>query len=130
MLGICTAQQSLSLASLRAGRVREAGDLLARTLDYVISTGDTRFLVNTLELAACVSAELGDALSAARLAGAAEEMRQHAGIPLPETDAALLERFLAPARATIARDAWDAELAADRTLSQQQAVTLLLAAAP
>jgi hypothetical protein len=31
----------------------------------------------------------------------------------------VLEEFLAPARATIARDAWDAELAAGRTLTQQ-----------
>lgn len=37
-----------------------------------------------------------------------------------------LEQFLAPARASIAPGAWDAELAAGRTLTQQQAITLLL----
>jgi hypothetical protein len=40
--------------------------------------------------------------------------------------AAFLERYLAPARATFARDAWDAELAVGAALSRQEAVALLL----
>jgi hypothetical protein len=39
----------------------------------------------------------------------------------------MLEEFLAPARATIAPEAWAAALAAGRALTQQQAVALLLA---
>ena len=46
---------------------------------------------------------LATALRAARLAGAAEAIRQKAGMPISQADAAVLERFLAPARATIAR---------------------------
>jgi class 3 adenylate cyclase len=38
-----------------------------------------------------------------------------------------LERFLAPARAAIARHEWDAEYGAGRALTQQRAVALLLA---
>ena len=37
----------------------------------------------------------------------------------------LLEQFLAPARATIAPEQWDAALAAGRALTQQQAAALL-----
>ena len=67
---------------------------------------------------------------AARLTGAAEAIRQKVGTPIPPTDADLLERFLAPARATIPSQAWHAELAVGRTLSQQQAARLLVSPSP
>jgi hypothetical protein len=38
----------------------------------------------------------------------------------------MLERFLAPALATIAREMWDAEITAGRALTQQEAAALLL----
>jgi predicted ATPase/class 3 adenylate cyclase len=125
MLGVAIDQQSLAVASLRAGRAREARQLLADTIDYVISSGDTEFLANTLELSAAVAAHLQAGLRAARLAGAAEGVRQRMGMPIPERDAAMVERFLAPARAAIARDIWEAELTAGRALSQQAASLLV-----
>ncbi len=59
------------------------------------------------------------------MAGAAEAVRQKSGIPIKQPE--IIEEFLAPARATIAPEAWEAALAAGRALSQQQAATLLLA---
>jgi predicted ATPase/class 3 adenylate cyclase len=119
-------QHCLAAASLRAGRPREARDLLSATLDDVVGSGDIELLADALELAAGVAAHLGDGLRAARLAGAAEDIREKAGMPITEPDAALLERFLAPMRATIPREVWDAELAAGRALTQQQAITLVV----
>jgi hypothetical protein len=116
--------------SLRAGRAREARDLQSGMLDYVVSCGDPEFLATTLETAACITAELGEGLRAARLAGAAEAIRHKSGTPIPQPEAALLERFLAPARAATAHQAWDAELAAGRALTQQQAATLLVSPIP
>jgi len=118
-------QHSLAAASLRAGRAREAHDLLSSTVDDVVGFGDIEFLAATLELAAGVAAQLDDGLRAARLAGAAEDIREKAGMPITEPDAAFLERFLAPMRATIPREVWDAELAAGRALTPQQAITLV-----
>jgi hypothetical protein len=46
-------------------------------------------------------------------------------MPIAPHDAALLERFLAPARAATAPGEWDAELAAGRALSEQEAAELL-----
>ncbi len=125
MLGVAIDQQALAVTSLRAGRAREAGQLLADSIGYVVSSGDPEFLANTLELAAAVAANLGDGLRAARLAGAADGLRQRLGMPVPARDAELLERFLAPARAAIARAEWDAEVTAGRPLSQEQAAALL-----
>jgi tetratricopeptide (TPR) repeat protein len=127
LLGLCMDQQALTVVSLRAGRVHRARELLSSTLDFVVSAGNPEALATALEQAACVAAELGEPPRAARLAGAAETVREKAGMPRVDFDANTLERFLAPARATVTRDQWDAELDAGRALSQPQAVTLLLA---
>jgi predicted ATPase/class 3 adenylate cyclase len=125
LLGVCMDRQALTMVRLREGRALEAGDLLSSTLDFVASAGNPEILATALELAACIAAELGDQLRAARLAGAAETVRQAAGMPRVEFDAALLERFLAPVRATIDRGTWEAELADGRALTQEQAIALL-----
>jgi len=126
LLGLVLDKNALTMVSLRAGRTQEARDLLLSTLDYVISAGNSDILSATLELAACTAAELGEPRRAARLAGAAEAVRQAAGMPIAEPDAVLLERFLGPARATMTRAGWEAEYGAGRALSQEQAATLLL----
>jgi predicted ATPase/class 3 adenylate cyclase len=125
-LGVALDQLSLAAVSLYAGRASEAGDMLTRMVDYIVSSGNTEILVTSLELSACIAADLGEGLRAARLTGAAERIRQRTGLPIPQPDAVLLERYLAPARATIASEAWDSELAAGLALAQQQAATLLV----
>jgi tetratricopeptide (TPR) repeat protein len=126
-LGLALDRQALIMVSLRAGRLQEARDLLSAALEYVASAGNSDILATTLELAACTNAELGEPLRAAHLAGAAAAVRQIASMPLAANDAELLEGFLAPARAAMAREKWDAEYDAGRVLSQQQAAALLLA---
>ena len=128
--GVVLGQQSLTLVSLRAGRLREASERLSATFDYVVHSGNINALVTSIELSACIAAELGDGMRAARLVGAAETIRHEAGMPIWQPDLAILERFVAPARAATARQAWDAELAAGRALTQQEAVTLLLSPSP
>jgi len=130
MLGVALDQQSLAGVSLRAGRARETRDQLAGTFDYVVTCGDPELLATTLVMAAANAAQLGETVRAARLTGAAEAIRQKTGMPLKQRDAVELERFLAPARATIAPEQWDAELAAGRALSQEQAATLLASPSP
>ena len=130
MLGAASAQQSLASASLRAGHPQEARRLLSSALSSIVSSGDPEFLATTLELSAAIAAELGKGLRAARLAGAADGLRETAGIPIPQPDAARHERFLAPTRAAMAREVWDAEQAAGRALTREQAVTLLISPVP
>ena len=126
--GVAIDIESLAVVSLRGSRPHEARDLLAGVVGYAANSGDTEFLASTLEVAACIAAALGDRPPAARLAGAAEGLRQQAGMPIPRPDAALLEQFLAAARAATAPRVWDAELAAGRALSEQQAAELLQSA--
>jgi predicted ATPase/class 3 adenylate cyclase len=128
MLGVAIDQQSLAGVHLRAGRAREARDLLSAMAGYVVSCGDPELLATTLEMCAANAAQLGEGLRAARLTGAAEAIRQKTGIPIKQPE--MLEEFLAPARATIAPGEWDAALAAGRALTQQQAAALLASPVP
>jgi predicted ATPase/class 3 adenylate cyclase len=128
MLGVALDQQSLAGVHLRAGRAGEARDLLSDMAGYVASSGDPELLATTLEMAAAATAGLGQTLRAARIAGAAEGIRRKSGIPIKQPE--LLERFLAPARATVTPEAWDAELAAGRALTQEQAAALLASSPP
>jgi predicted ATPase/class 3 adenylate cyclase len=125
LMRVAIIQQTLAVDSLFAGRAGEARELLAASLDYVIGSGDTEFLIDALELAAAIAAQMGDCGQAARLAGAAAAIRQEAGMPASEPDAATLEHFLAPARAAVAPADWEAGLAWGRALTQPQAITLL-----
>jgi len=125
-MGSAVDLQSLSLISLLLGRARQARELQAETLDYVASSGDTEFLLDALELAAIIAADLGEGPSAARLAGAAEANRRKAGMPIGPEDAVLLEQYLAPARAASAAREWSAELAAGAALTDAQAIALLI----
>jgi len=128
MLGVAVDQQSLAGVALRAGRAREARDLLSAMADYVASSGDPELLATTLEMSAANAAQLGEGPRAARLAGAAEAVRQKTGIPIKQPE--LLEEFLAPVRATTEPEQWDAGLAVGRALTQQQAAMLLAAPMP
>ncbi|HEY7430839.1 MAG TPA: tetratricopeptide repeat protein [Streptosporangiaceae bacterium] len=125
LLGAAIDRHSLAAISLRAGQPRQARDQLAASFDYMVNGGNADILATGMELTSCVAAELRDGVRAARLAGAAETVRQLAGMPIPEPDAALLERCLAPARAAMSRQAWEAELTTGRGLTQQQAIGLL-----
>lgn len=129
MWSVAIVQQALAGVSLNAGRVAEARDLLA-TIDYAVSSANTDFLAYSLELSACVAADLGEGLRAARLAGAADGIRRKAGLSVSQLWAARIERFLTPARATIAPEVWNAELAVGRALTQRQAATLLVSPIP
>jgi predicted ATPase/class 3 adenylate cyclase/Tfp pilus assembly protein PilF len=130
LLGMALDQQSLALVSLRAGRADEARDRLSGTFDYIASAGNTSFLANILELSAAITAALGDPLSAARLEGAAEGTRQRSGTLRTDLEAARMERYLTSARETVTPQAWAAELAAGRALTQEEAVRFLLSTSP
>jgi predicted ATPase/class 3 adenylate cyclase len=130
VFGVAVDQHTLALVSLRAGRPAQARELLGGMLGYVASSGNTALVENALELSAAIAARLSDPLLAARLAGAAEAIRDSSGMLIPASEAAMLEEFLAPARGAVAPQDWAAELATGRALSQPEAVTLLLSAAP
>jgi hypothetical protein len=94
-------------------------------LDYVASSGNPAFLLNTLELAAVIVGALDDVPLAARLLGASQAVRRESGMPLTQPEAELIDELLDPARASVTPQEWDAAEAAGRALSQPEALALL-----
>src|SRR5215831_12582665 len=123
--GATIVRNSLAAATLLDGRPAEAYQLLRSIVDDVVASGDLELLAATLELAAGIAAHLGNSQRAARLTGAAQGVRDRAGIPITGFDAALLECFLGPARAAVGRHLWDADLNTGRALTQDEAVSLI-----
>jgi hypothetical protein len=70
------------------------------------------------------AAAAGDAVRAARLAGAATAIRDEAGMPLTGPDAMLLEDVLGAARADAGDDAWEQATAEGRALDRQATIAL------
>ena len=127
--GVAVDQHSLALALLRAGRRREALDMLCETFGYVSSSGNTNLLAYTLEMAASIVAP-DDPRLAARLLGAADTTRQESGLVMTEQEAATLDEHLGPGRAAVPPHEWDTELALGRALSQPDAIGLLCSVRP
>lgn len=123
--GVAVDQSTLALSTLRAGRPREARDLVCDMLDYVASSGNTAFFVNTLELAAVIAGALDDVPLAARMLGAAQTVRRESGMQLTQPEAALLDELLDPARESVTPQEWDTAVAAGSALSQPEALALL-----
>jgi len=128
LFGAAIDQHTLALIYLRAGRATQARSTLAGIVDYIASSANTSMLINSLELAAAIAAGLGAALSAARLAGAAESLREESSMRISDQELAMLETLLAPARSTVTAEAWDAGLSAGRALGQQEATALISSA--
>jgi predicted ATPase/class 3 adenylate cyclase len=121
---------SLAFIGVLTGRAREARGLLSGTLDYLASSGDSEATADVLEVAACIAAELGEGPRAARLAGAASALRELVSMPVSQEDADVIEGYLSRVRAATAPGEWEAEQAAGRALTQEQAIALLASAMP
>ncbi len=122
--GIAVDQVNLAAATLRAGQPDGAYTTLRAVLADVLALGDVEMLIDTIELSASISAELGADGRAARLAAAADVLREQAGMPRPAPDQAMLERSLVSARTRLDASSWAAETAAGRVMSGSEALEL------
>lgn len=76
-------------------------------------------------LAAAIAAGLTEPLVAARLAGSAEALRDKSGMEISGQERGMLKELLAPARRVVTPQAWEAEFAAGRALSDQEVLPLM-----
>ncbi len=72
------------------------------------------------------AAQLGRGSHAAVLAGAAQALRDQAGIPQSPIERSHYEQYLDVARAQVDEDTWSAAFAAGRRMSVEQAVEYAL----
>ncbi|MGI8681688.1 MAG: tetratricopeptide repeat protein [Mycobacteriales bacterium] len=117
-------QGNLARALLDLSELDSARDLLRSTVGDVVALGDLELLADTLERFVTLATARREPGPAARLAAAAELIREQIGMPLSVPDAAFLARTLREPRAELGRQAWDREWAQGRRLTPAEAVAL------
>ena len=90
------------------------------------SLGEWRAIAFVLEDFGGLAAAQGQPERALRLAGAAAALREALGAPLPPTERARLERWLAPARDALDEAAQASAHAAGRAMSLEDAMSYAL----
>ena len=108
--GIARSLTDLGNLARDEGAYAAAQPMYAEALELFCELGETRDIARVLEHIACAAADQGNWDRALRLAGAAANLRQRSGTPLPPPAKTKLERSLEPARqqlaATAAATAW------------------------
>jgi predicted ATPase len=126
-------QRNIAHLYLDLGRLaRTQGDITQARTYYTQSMALFREFMDKQRLPECFEDIAGLAgaaqpASAARLFGAAEAVRESAGIPLPPVQRAAYERDLAEARAQLDQVAWETAWATGRGLTLEQAIAEALA---
>ena len=116
--------QSLGRIACYEGRHEDAKPLLSESLDCASAIGDHQYVAFGLEATALLAASEGQALSASRLWGAAERLRERTGTPLPPITRVCYDRDVAAARETAVPEAWAAAWAEGRETAWADALDL------
>jgi tetratricopeptide (TPR) repeat protein len=118
---------NLGNVAYQQGNYRSAQALHQEGLAIGRELGDKRGIALALEGLASVVAALGSSLRAARIWGAAEQLREEVGSPLPPKDRPDYDRRAAAARAAVGDDAaFDRAWQQGRALTLEQAIELAL----
>jgi predicted ATPase/DNA-binding SARP family transcriptional activator/DNA-binding CsgD family transcriptional regulator len=126
--GIAASLVNLGLAALIKGELRRAAKLLAESLAVLQEVQNKHTLVECLEAMAAVAGARRQTQQAARLWGVTQALRENIGTPLPANERALLEPYLAIARAGLEEAAWEAACAEGRTMGFEEAIEYALLA--
>jgi tetratricopeptide (TPR) repeat protein len=116
------ATEQLGYPALQAGDKRQARSLFATALEAYRDLDDRWGLAEALEGFSALNAASGNHEAAARLAGAAETLRDSFGVrPLP-ADRVSIERYLTAARASVDEDVWRSAWHEGRSLPLDKAI--------
>jgi predicted ATPase/DNA-binding SARP family transcriptional activator len=114
--------ENLARAQFCRGELPRAVALWTEGLQLSLRWHDKRVIAFYLEGFAGAAAALGRMVRAARLAGAAHATRQEVASPLSPPEAAIVERFLAPARRQLDGDSWSRAWGEGMRLSFEEAI--------
>ncbi len=112
----------LGMISWQQGDTSAAGDCIAEALDLFVGLNDRRSVAYGLEMAARLAASQSEPKRAARLSGAARELRVQIASPLPPLEQQELERDLLPAQNALGAFAWETGQSEGRYLTLEQSL--------
>jgi len=124
--GMVVSLTNLGSLAQRRGDHERAEALHRESLTLVVDLGDRRRTVACLEGLASAASSRGQAERAARLFGAAEALREAAGVTLPPPHRALREPRVAAVRALMRPEAFESAWSAGRAMTLDEAVRYAL----
>jgi predicted ATPase len=120
--GCAVNQTNIAAAMLRNGQTEDADALLRRNAAGIVALGDIELTIDVIELFACIAVMKAEPKRTARLAGAAEALREQAGMPRSGPGGELVESYLDKARSAVSPRVWDKHCHAGHTWSPEQAL--------
>ena len=124
--GMAHALHALGLLALAQGHCRRAGSLQRESLKLLRDSGYNGGIMTLLEGLAAVARAQHSPGRAARLFGAAEQLRESYSSPLRPNMRSQHERDVAAARAQVDEVTWEAAWAEGRAMALEQAIAYAL----
>ncbi len=128
MLDVALSLINLGLVALTRGEHERVRELIEESLTLLKEVGDKQRVADCLERMAGVAGARREAKRASRLWGAAQALREVIGAPLPPDERAILEPYLAAARAQLEEASWEAAFAEGQAMSLEEATEYALLA--
>jgi predicted ATPase/class 3 adenylate cyclase len=125
-LGRCLSRMNLGQVALHDGRYLDAAEAFKASMAHALELGYIHAVGGSLDGLAAVAAGKRQPQRAARLYGAAKEMREVAGTPLEAPDQRDYDHNQASARAQLDEATWQAAWEEGRSMSMEQAVAYAL----
>ena len=125
--GVAVTLRDLGNLSFEEGDYRAARSSLDEGLAICSEIGDRFFLAGCLELSAQISAAQGEAIRAAQIWGATEQLREENGLAVSSAERTRLEQHVASARALLEDDAaFENAWQEGRAMAMERAIELAL----
>jgi tetratricopeptide (TPR) repeat protein len=122
--GIAGSLGNLGLVALEQGELAAAQAFFEDSLKLRMEIGDHWGVANVLAFIANLRADLGQPDQAARLWGAAEGLLEQMGASLPPSDRQMYDERMGLARETTGSEAFGAEWASGKEMTEKEAVEL------
>lgn len=128
--GIAIALMNGGFAALKTGRLRDAREMLSEAMVAGQRLGSTEVIASCISGCAAVAVLNGEALTAARLLGAAAKLRSSIGVAAERFEAVLEQETLSSLNVTLGRIALEQALREGEALAQEEAVAEALTLRP
>jgi len=128
--GIAVTSLNLGVAELELQEVQSAADRVKSSVQSFVELGDLDGVAEGIEALAGIAVAQQGFVRAARLAGAADSLRNAIGIPLGEVDSVRLDRWLSEPRTRLGQESFHGAWTEGAGMTTEQAIDYALQGNP
>ncbi len=128
--GIAVTSLNLGFAELELQEVQSAADMVKSSVQSFVELGDLDGVAEGIEALAGIAVAQEGFVRAARLAGAADSLRNAIGIPLGDVDSVRLDRWLSEPRTRLGQESFHGAWTEGAGMTTEQAIDYALQGNP